>query len=79
MEQALARGPARVEMLLVGDLKYLLTQPKDQLKKDLATAIASSGLVDQKINFIERRRYRGKGGWSWRMWRDGRTITGRRE
>ena len=79
MEQALARGPARVEMLLVGDLKYLLTQPKDQLKKDLATAIASSGLVDQKINFIARRRYRGKGGWSWRMWRDGRTITGRRE
>ena len=41
----------------------------------MATVIANYGLVDQTLHFKARRRYRGKGGWSWRMWRYGRPIT----
>ena len=52
-------------------------QPRDQCKEYLVTAITNYGIVDQTLHFIPRRRYRGKGGWSWRMWRYGMPITGR--
>ena len=64
-------------MLLVRDLNARLVQPRDQQEEDLATVIVNYRLVDQSLHFIPRRRYRGKLGWSWRMWRDRRPITGR--
>ena len=77
VEQALARFPEGVETLLVGDLNARLAQPWDQCEEDLATKIANCGIVAQILHFIPRWRYRGKVGWSWRMWRDRRHITGR--
>ena len=77
VHQALAQGTEGVETLLVGDLNARSAQPWDRQKKNLANNIANYGLVDQTLYFIPRRRYRGEGGWLWRMWRDGRPITER--
>ena len=77
VEQAQASISVGVETLLVGKLNALLSQPQDQCKEDLTTDIVNYGLVDHTLHFIPRWRYRGKVGWSWRMWRDRRHITGR--
>ena len=77
VEQAQASISVGVETLLVSKLNALLSQPQDQCKEDLTTDIVNYGLVDHTLHFIPRWRYRGKGGWSLRMWRDGRPIAGR--
>ena len=77
VEEDLADGPAWVETLLVNDLNARLAQPQDQHEDDSATTSASYRLVDQTVQLIPRRRYRGKGSCSWRIWRYGMTITGR--
>ena len=64
VEQALARGPARVDKLLVGDLNACLLQLRDQQEEDLATVIVNYRLVDQSLNFIPRWRYIEKVCWS---------------
>ena len=79
VEQALARGPAGVEMLLVGDLNALLVQTRDQWEEDMTIAIVNYRLVDQSLHFITRRRYRGKVGWSCRMLIDRIYITGKED
>ena len=76
VEQALSCGPEGVETLMVGNLNPRLAQARDRRKEDLATAIGNYELVDQKLHFIPTRRYRGMGGLSWGMWRDGRPIKG---
>lgn len=43
----------------------------------LETFIVNYRLVEQALHFVLRRRYIGKGGWSWSIWRDRRHITGR--
>ena len=75
VEQALLHGLDGLETLLVGEINARLAQPWYRHKEDLATAIVNCGLVEQKLHFISIRRYRGKGGWSRRMWRYGRSIT----
>ena len=77
MEQDISRGLVGVEMLLVGDLNARLEQPRNQQEEDMATTIEKYRIVDQSLHFIQRQRYIGKGGWSWRMCRDGIPITGR--
>ena len=64
-------------MLLVVNLDKLLEKLRYQQEEDMDTSIAKYGLVYQSLRFIPRRRYIGKGGWSWRICRDGRPITGR--
>ena len=75
VEQALAWGPEGVDTLLVGKLNAHLAQPRYQQEGDLATAIVNHGLSYQSLHFIPRQRYRGEGGWSWRMWREGKHIS----
>ena len=62
VNQARERGPAGVEMILVGDLNARREQLRDQRVDYLATAIANYGIVDQSLHVILRQRYRGKGG-----------------
>ena len=64
---------------MVGELNNCLDQPQDQHEEYLETSIANYELADQTLHFIPRRRYRGKGCWSWRMWRDRRPITDRED
>ena len=54
-----------------------MAQLQDKYKEDLATDIKNYGIVDQTLHFIPMRSYRGRGGWSWNMWIDGRPIMGR--
>ena len=62
-DQAVARGPAGVNIMLIRDLNAQLVQTRDTRKEDLVTSITSYGLVDQTLHIIPRRRYRGKRGW----------------
>ena len=62
--------------LLVGDLKACLENPRDQREEQLATILAVYGLTDPAQHFLPRRKYRAEGNWTWRMWREGRPISG---
>ena len=75
VDQDLLFDPMGVETLLASNIYIRLAQPQDQGEEYLVTAIANYGLVKHTLHFTPRHRYRGKGGWSWRMWRYRRTIT----
>ena len=63
--------------LLIDDLNTCLAHPRDQQEEHLETVIASHGLAYQAWNFSPRRRYRAERNWKWRMWREGKNISGR--
>ena len=75
--QVLACKPKGVGKMLVGDLNACLTNPRDQQEEQLATVLAGHGLTDQARHLSPRRKYRTEGNWTWRMWREGRPISGR--
>ena len=77
VDQTLSRVLVGVDTLLVGDLNACLEKFWYQWKEDLETSITNYRLLYQTLHFVPRQGYRVKGGWPWRMWRDGRPITGR--
>ena len=76
VDQAIARFLMSIENLLVGYLNTRMA-PHIWRKEDLTTTIANHKLKDQTLHVIPMRSYIGDRGWSWRIWRDGRPVTGR--
>ena len=74
--EALSCGKAGMVKMLVGYLNSCLAQLRDQQEEDLATAIANHGLSGQSWHYNPIQRYKGGGDCSWRMWIDGRPISG---
>ena len=62
LEKALAYVTMGVDTLLSVDRNICLAQPLDQQEKYSATTIANYGILEQILQFIQRWRYRGKGG-----------------
>ena len=75
--QALECGTEGVGKLLVGDLNACLANERDEREEQLATVLAGHFLTDQGRHFLPRRKYPAEGNWEWRMWREGRPISGR--
>ena len=75
--EALGKAAKGVEVLLLGDLNVRLQEPRDTQEEELATVVAACGLVDMKLHFMLRRRYRGDGRCTWMMRREDRQVTGR--
>ena len=64
-------------MILMGDLNARLGDSRDKLEEDLAAALADQGMVNTTVHLLPMRRYRGAGGCTWSMQREGRQVTGR--
>ena len=77
--QALTCGSEGVGNVLVGNLNACLSQPRDQREEELVIVIVMHGLSEQAHNFTPRRRYLSEGNWTWRMWIEGKPISGRGE
>ena len=70
-------SPKVLNMILMGDLKARLGDPRGEREEDLVMALADQGLVNITDHFLPRRKYRGAGGCPWIMQRDRRRVTGR--
>ena len=71
MYQALRAVPKGLKLIFVGYLNMRLGNPRDEREEDLTTAISDRGLVNMTDHFLTRRQYRGVGGWTWIIQRDG--------
>ena len=60
--------------MLFGDLNTYLENPRYQREEQVATVLVGHGLTDKARHFLLRQKYRADWNWTWRMWRDGRSI-----
>ena len=77
VEKDLERWPEWTEIMIVGYLNDRLTQPHEICADNLETITTNHSLKYQTCHFIPRICYRKAKGWTWRMWRDRRSIKGR--
>ena len=70
-------SPKVLNMILMGDLKARLGDPRDEREEDLVMALADQGLVNITDHILPRRQYQGAVSCTCSMQRDGIHIMGR--
>ena len=63
---AWARCPKGFRPLLLGDLNLNLESPRDERDAEIAAQVDHMDLADMTQHFLQRRRRRTRGRWTWR-------------
>ena len=79
ISQVLEYGPKGTRKLLVSNLNACLENPRYQQEEKLATVLSGYGLTGQAQLVLPRWKYFSEGNWTWRIWRDGRPISGQED
>ena len=61
--------------MLVGEINTCMAQQRYQTGGEPYNRLTIHELSDQARHFMPIRRYRAEGNWTWRMWREGGSIS----
>ena len=64
IEQVLKMAPEGMEVIMLGDLKNRLREPREYREDKLPTALSGSGMMDVTANFTPRQRNQGMENWT---------------